>query len=168
MLLHTSTHNGCLGHSIPGRSPTPWGSTLDTAARSWILKVVLNSSGDTIDRTFAALADPTRRSMVERLARGPASVSDLAAPFALTLAAIMQHLSVLEAAGLVRSEKRGRVRTCELDTAGLTSVEQWVTVRRATWERRLDRLGVLLDGEPSTQVAPPRHPEHTDPSPKEH
>jgi DNA-binding transcriptional ArsR family regulator len=129
---------------------------------------VLNYSADTVDRTFAALADPTRRSMVERLAQGPASVSDLAAPFALTLAAIMQHLTVLEAAGLVRSEKRGRVRTCELDAEGLVDLDRWLAARRATWEQRLDRLGVLLDGEPPAQPVAPRHPEHTEPSPKEH
>jgi len=129
---------------------------------------VLKYSPDTIDGTFAALADPTRRAMVERLAHGPASVSDLAAPFAITLAAIMQHLSVLESAGLVRSEKRGRVRTCELSAEALEGVEAWVAARRDAWARRLDRLGALLDGDEPSPGGVQRHPEHTTPSPKEH
>ncbi|KQO99633.1 ArsR/SmtB family transcription factor [Leifsonia sp. Leaf264] len=99
-----------------------------------------------LDRAFLALADPTRRAIVERLTRGPASVSDLAAPFAFTLAAIMQHLKVLEQAGLVSSEKQGRVRTCSIESEALRSVEDWISERRTTWEHRLDRLGLLLDG----------------------
>jgi DNA-binding transcriptional ArsR family regulator len=93
---------------------------------------------------FQALADPTRRDMVERLSRGPASVSALAQPLAMSLPAVIQHLQVLEASGLVRSEKIGRVRTCRLEPAALGKAEQWIARRRAGWERRLDRLGDYL------------------------
>ena len=94
-----------------------------------------------LDLTFQALADPTRRGMVERLAQGPASVSELAQPFAMSLPAIVQHLAVLEAGGLVRSEKVGRVRTCRIEPAALSLAERWIDQRRAEWERRFDRLG---------------------------
>jgi DNA-binding transcriptional ArsR family regulator len=97
-----------------------------------------------LDRAFQALADPTRRAMVERLARGPASVSDLAKPLAMSLPAVMQHLAVLESSGLVRSEKIGRVRTCRVDPARLSLAERWINERRSEWERRLDRLGGYL------------------------
>jgi DNA-binding transcriptional ArsR family regulator len=97
-----------------------------------------------LDRVFQALADPTRRVMVERLSRGPASVSELAEPFDMSLPAIVQHLQVLEASGLIRSEKVGRVRTCQMDEATLGSAERWISERRALWERRLDRLGDYL------------------------
>lgn len=93
---------------------------------------------------FQALADPTRRGMVERLSRGPVSVSELAQPLAMSLSAVMQHLQVLEASGLVRSEKVGRVRTCRVEPRALRTVEDWVALRRAHWERRLDRLGAYL------------------------
>jgi DNA-binding transcriptional ArsR family regulator len=98
-----------------------------------------------LDRVFQALADPTRRVMVERLSRGPASVTELAEPFDMSLPSIVQHLQVLEASGLIRSEKVGRVRTCRIGEAALGSAERWITERRATWERRLDRLGQYLD-----------------------
>jgi DNA-binding transcriptional ArsR family regulator len=97
-----------------------------------------------LDLVFQALGDPTRRAMVERLSRGPASVSELARPQAMSLPAVMQHLQVLEASGLVRSEKVGRVRTCRIEPRALSSAEQWFTSRRASWERKLDRLGALL------------------------
>jgi DNA-binding transcriptional ArsR family regulator len=96
------------------------------------------------DRLFHALSDPHRRSMVERLTAGPASVSELAKPLPMTLAAVVQHLQVLEACGLVRSEKVGRVRTCRLEPAGLRAAEDWLREQRTTWERQLDRLGDLL------------------------
>ena len=108
-----------------------------------ILKQMLNQQ-PALDLLFQALADPARRGMVERLSRGPASVSDLAAPFAMSLPAVLQHLRVLEASGLVRSDKRGRVRTCRIEPAALRTAEQWIAERRAVWERRLDRLGELL------------------------
>ena len=97
-----------------------------------------------LDLMFQALADPARRSMVERLSRGPASVSQLAEPLAMSLPAVLQHLQVLEASGLVRSAKAGRVRTCRIQPAALRTAETWLTRRRAGWERRLDRLGEFL------------------------
>jgi DNA-binding transcriptional ArsR family regulator len=112
-----------------------------------ILKRVLNQSATPsapVDRLFHALADPTRRAMVERLSRGPASVSALARPLAMSLPAVLQHLQVLEASGLVRSAKVGRVRTCRIEPRALRTVEDWVAARRASWERRLDRLADYL------------------------
>jgi DNA-binding transcriptional ArsR family regulator len=97
-----------------------------------------------LDRVFHALADPSRRAIVDRLTRGPASVSELARPFRMTLAAVVQHVQVLEDSGVVRTEKVGRVRTCRIEPAALSSAEQWITRRRALWERRLDRLGEVL------------------------
>lgn len=99
---------------------------------------------ESLDGVFHALADPNRRAMVERLSRGPASVSQLAAPLSVSLPAVMQHLQILEASGLVTSAKVGRVRTCRLETAALTLVEQWIDERRRSWEQRFDRLGQLL------------------------
>jgi DNA-binding transcriptional ArsR family regulator len=97
-----------------------------------------------IDRVFHALRDPTRRAIVEKLSRGPLSVSRLAMPLDVTLAAVVQHLQVLEQSGLVHTEKVGRVRTCRIEPAGLSAAEQWIGDRRSAWERRLDRLGDLL------------------------
>jgi DNA-binding transcriptional ArsR family regulator len=99
-----------------------------------------------LDRVFHALADPNRRSIVERLSRGPASVSDLAEPLPVSLPAVVQHLHVLEESGLVRSRKVGRVRTCTIEVAALKPAERWMQQRRAGWERRLDRLGEYVDG----------------------
>jgi len=96
---------------------------------------------------FQALADPSRRSMVERLSRGSASVSELAAPLAMSMPAVMQHLAVLEASGIVRSTKIGRVRSCQLEPAALTAAEQWMSQQRLLWEQRLDRLGAMLAAE---------------------
>lgn len=107
------------------------------------LKQMLNQSAS-LDRLFHALADPSRRVMVERLSRGPASVSELAEPLPMSLPAAVQHLHVLEATGLVRSEKVGRVRTCRVEPAALRPVEVWIGERRTSWERRLDRLGGYL------------------------
>ena len=97
-----------------------------------------------LDLTFHALADPARRGMVDRLSRGPASVSELAKPLDMSLSAVVQHLQVLEASGLVRSEKVGRVRTCRIDPAALRTAEEWIARRRSIWERHLDRLGEYL------------------------
>jgi DNA-binding transcriptional ArsR family regulator len=105
---------------------------------------MLNQSSP-LDLAFQALADPTRRTMVERLTRGPASVSDLARPLSMSLPAVMQHLAVLEGSGLVVSEKIGRVRTCRIEPAALSLAEQWINARRTEWERRLDRLGDYLE-----------------------
>jgi DNA-binding transcriptional ArsR family regulator len=98
-----------------------------------------------LDQTFHALADPSRRSIVVRLSRGPASVSELARPLAMSLPAVVQHLDVLQKSGLVRSEKIGRVRTCRLEPAPMRSVEQWIAQHRVTWESRLDRLSDVLN-----------------------
>src|SRR5207248_5427154 len=97
-----------------------------------------------VDRVFHALSDPTRRAIIERLSEGPISVSRLATPLAITLAAVVQHLQILEESGLVHTEKAGRVRTCRIEPAGLSVAEQWIRDRRTVWERRLDRLGDLL------------------------
>jgi DNA-binding transcriptional ArsR family regulator len=98
-----------------------------------------------LDRTFHALSDPTRRAMVQQLARGPASVSELAKPLSISLPAVMQHLSVLETSGIVRTEKIGRVRTCRVEPKMLGIAERWIAERRESWERKLDRLGDYLD-----------------------
>src|SRR6516225_6251187 len=97
-----------------------------------------------IDRVFHALGDPTRRAIVERLSEGPLSVSRLAKPLEITVAAVVQHLQVLEKSGLVHTEKVGRVRTCRMEPRGLTAAEKWIADRRSLWERRFDRLGHLL------------------------
>ncbi|HVC53874.1 MAG TPA: metalloregulator ArsR/SmtB family transcription factor [Stellaceae bacterium] len=104
---------------------------------------MLNQSID-LDRLFHALADPARRAMVERLSRGPAPVSELARPLPMSLPSVMQHLGVLEGAGLVRSEKVGRVRTCAIEPRALSQAEQWINARRTEWGHRLDRLGDYL------------------------
>lgn len=109
-----------------------------------ILKHMLNQSG-ALDLAFQALADPTRRAMVERLSRGPASVSELAVPLTMSLPAVMQHLAVLEGAGLVQSQKIGRVRRCEINPEALSLAERWINERRSEWAQRLDRLGQYLD-----------------------
>jgi DNA-binding transcriptional ArsR family regulator len=93
---------------------------------------------------FHALGDPTRRSLVEALSTGAKSVSELAAPLDISLAAVVQHLSVLEKCGLVQTEKVGRVRTCRMDARGLNEVERWISQRRAEWNRHLDKLGEYL------------------------
>ncbi len=97
-----------------------------------------------VDRVFHALGDSTRRAIVEKLSAGPISVSRLAKPLAITLAAVVQHLQVLEKSGLVRTEKVGRVRTCSIEPQGLTVAERWIADRRSLWEKRFDRLGDLL------------------------
>jgi DNA-binding transcriptional ArsR family regulator len=98
----------------------------------------------TIDRVFHALGDPTRRVILEKLSEGPVSVSRLAEPLAMTLAAVVQHLQVLEESGLVETEKVGRVRTCRIRPTGFALAAQWIADRRSTWERQLDRLADLL------------------------
>ncbi len=108
---------------------------------------MLNQS-DSLDPLFHALADPTRRAIVERLSRGSASVSELAQPFAMSLPAVIQHLQVLETSSLVRSEKVGRIRTCRIEPGTLRTAEQWIIERRTNWERRLDRLSDYLAEHP--------------------
>jgi DNA-binding transcriptional ArsR family regulator len=100
-----------------------------------------------VDRVFQALGDSTRRAIVIRLSEGPVSVSQLAGPLGVSLAAIVQHLQVLEESGLVHTEKMGRVRTCRMDSTGLAAAERWIHERRSMWESKLDRLGAFLDSE---------------------
>jgi DNA-binding transcriptional ArsR family regulator len=111
---------------------------------------MLNQS-PSLDRVFQALADPTRRAIVERLTTGAAPVSELAKPLTMTLAAVVQHLQVLENCGLIVTQKVGRVRTCRVEPRTLRAAESWIAERRALWERRLDRLGEIL-AEPSRQA----------------
>jgi DNA-binding transcriptional ArsR family regulator len=117
-----------------------------------IVKSMLNQE-KRLDLVFQALAVPARRVMVERLSRGPASVTELAEPLNMSLPAVLQHLQVLEASGLVRSKKDGRVRTCRIEPMALQAGENWIAGRRANWERRLDRLAKHL-GEADDQ---PQH-----------
>jgi len=106
----------------------------------------------TIDRIFHALGDPTRRAIMEELGSGPSSVSRLAEPFGISLAAVVQHLQVLEECGLVQTEKVGRVRTCRIEPGGLEAAALWIAALRTPWERSLDRLGELL-AEPEAALA---------------
>ena len=115
---------------------------LDGPGGSLILKYMLNNE---LDKTFAALADPNRRAMVERLVSGPATVSELALPLPMSLSAVMLHLKVLEEAGLVTSHKQGRIRTCRIDPDRLSLAERWVGARRMMWEHSLDGLKAYLD-----------------------
>ncbi len=108
------------------------------------LKYMLDQTTD-LDRTFQALADKSRRTMVERLTLGPASVSELAEPLAMSLAAVVQHVQVLEACGVVKTKKVGRTRMCRIERAAMSAAEQWITDRRRGWEARLDRLGDVLN-----------------------
>ncbi|HXW88389.1 MAG TPA: metalloregulator ArsR/SmtB family transcription factor [Streptosporangiaceae bacterium] len=124
-------------------------------SRPVMLKNVLNYAPD-LDRVFHALADPGRRSMVERLSRGPASVSELGQPLDMSLAAVLQHVQLLEASGLIRTEKLGRTRTCTINPVALRSAESWISERRTLIERRLDRLGDYLA---DTADKPLSHPE---------
>ena len=105
------------------------------------------------DRVFHALADANRRAIIEHLTRGPATVSELARLLGVTVAATVQHLQVLQACELVRSEKTGRVRTCQIDPSGLRRAEEWLRLQRTTWEHRLDRLGDVL-GESAADHTP--------------
>jgi DNA-binding transcriptional ArsR family regulator len=114
-----------------------------------------------IDVVFHALSDANRRAMIDRLLDGPASVSELGRPLGISLPAVVQHLHILEAGGVVRSRKVGRVRTCEIEPRALSTAERWISERRATWEKRLDRLGGFLAEETdesghSTQSKKPR------------
>jgi len=108
-----------------------------------------------VNRVFHALSDATRRQMIERLSEGPVSASELAKPLGVSLAAVVQHLQLLEQCSLVRSEKIGRTRLCRMEPAGLRAVEKWITDRRASWERKFDRLGDLLAEDPPLPDADP-------------
>ena len=100
-----------------------------------------------VDYLFHALGDPTRRAILDALVEKPASVSKLAEPLEVTLTAVMQHLEILEKAGLVHTEKLGRVRTCRIESGGFRALEQWIRDHRTPWERKLDRLGEMLTEE---------------------
>jgi DNA-binding transcriptional ArsR family regulator len=119
-----------------------------------MLKHMLDYQED-LGRVFHALADPGRRLMVERLSQGPASVSELGRPLVMSLTAVVQHVQVLEASGLVCTQKAGRTRTCSINPAVLRSAESWIAERRALTERRLDRLGEYLAGHPGAGPAGP-------------
>ena len=108
----------------------------------------MKRSDSNVARVFHALGDSTRRAMLERLSSGPMSVSVLAEPFDMSLAAVVQHLQILQKAGLVKTEKVGRVRSCRVEASGLHAAEEWLSARRPEWDRRLDRLELFLD-EPS-------------------
>jgi len=99
----------------------------------------------TLDRTFSALSDPTRRSILERLGRGPATISDLAEPFGLTLNGVRKHVRILEDADLVMTEKVGRARECQLGPAELRDATEWIEAYRRSWEGRLDRFEVYVE-----------------------
>jgi DNA-binding transcriptional ArsR family regulator len=105
---------------------------------------------DSLDPLFRALADPARRAMLARLAQGPSPVGELARPLAMSLPSVMQHIGVLEEAGLIRSAKHGRVRTCTLEPARLAEAEAWLGTRRREWEGRLDRLAAWLEANDDT------------------
>jgi DNA-binding transcriptional ArsR family regulator len=120
-----------------------------------MVKSMLNH--EAVHRVFHALGDPTRRAIVERLSRGPSSVSELSRPLEITLAAVVQHLQVVEESGLVRTEKVGRVRSCHIQHRGLELAERWLAERRGVWQQRFDRLGELL-AEPEAAAAPARKP----------
>ena len=111
-----------------------------------------------LDQVFQALADPTRRLVVEQLGSGSASTSQLAEPFSMALPSFIQHLSVLERAGLVTSTKRGRVRTYELVPAALGIADGWLAEQRRLWERRLDQLDDLLNTLPADPSHEMEHP----------
>jgi len=101
-----------------------------------------NTTG--LDQVFQALADPTRRRVVQRLGRGPATVGELAQPFAMALPSFMKHLGILERSGLIRSRKQGRIRTCTLEHKRLAAAERWFAEQRAAWESRYQNLDALL------------------------
>jgi DNA-binding transcriptional ArsR family regulator len=113
-----------------------------------ILRRMPNQS-KAMDRVFHALADASRRSVVQRLSRAPATVSELADPLRMALPSVMQHLRVLEESGLIRTEKVGRVRTCHIELKALTAAEQWIAAQRTMWDQRLDRLGALFAADKS-------------------
>ena len=98
-----------------------------------------------LDLAFQALSDPTRRGILARLSRGPVSVGEIAQPLSMSLPAVLQHLKLLEASGLVRSEKKGRVRTCRIDAPALAAAESWIAEQRKSWEARLDRLEQYIE-----------------------
>ena len=118
----------------------------------------------TLDRVFQALSDPSRRAIVDRLSRGDASVSELAKPLAMSLAAVVQHIQLLEASGLIQTHKTGRVRSCHLDREVLSRAETWLSQRRAMWEDNLDRLGEVLARQKAERARAAAHSTKTIPA----
>ena len=140
--------------SPPAGLPNGKVKRIDSKGRQLLLNIMLNQQPN-LDLMFQALADPTRRAMIDRLSRGPASVSELAKPFDMSLPAVVQHLQALENSGLVTSQKVGRVRTVQIQPDTLSLAEQWINDRRTAWARRLDRLGDFLAetaDEPETET----------------
>jgi DNA-binding transcriptional ArsR family regulator len=133
-------------HDPRDGTPRHLSQHLTIGAPNPILNPMLNDAD--ADRAFHALGDPNRRWILTHLSRSPSSASRMAAPLGISMAAVVQHLQVLEESGLVRSEKEGRVRVCRLDPGGIRSIERWLSERRQLWERRLDRLGSVLDEDP--------------------
>jgi DNA-binding transcriptional ArsR family regulator len=107
-----------------------------------------------LDRTFGALSDPTRREILERLAEGPASISELTRPAGMSMPGLLKHVRILEQAQLVTTEKQGRVRQCRLDPGHLDDAERWIQASRRRWERRLDRLGSYLERQADQEGTP--------------
>jgi DNA-binding transcriptional ArsR family regulator len=105
-----------------------------------------------LDRMFAALSDPTRRDILERLASGPASISALARPIGISLPGVMKHVRILEAADLVTTRKLGRTRECRLGPEQMTDATQWIELYRRHWDRRLDRLEATIDRKKRTST----------------
>ncbi len=112
----------------------------------------MENNRSSLDAAFHALADPTRRAVVGRLTKGPAAVTELAAPFAMGLPSFMKHLRVLEQDGLISSEKIGRVRTCRVNTAHLTAAETWLSEQREVWQARTDRLADYVETQMSRKI----------------
>jgi len=130
-MLRCSTHKPFLPHGLTRGRPA---STLNRMVQS-----------QTLDRTFSALSDPRRRDILERLSFGPASISELALPLAISLPGVMKHIRILEGAGLVTTEKKGRTRECRLEPGDMDEVSRWIEVYRLQWERRFDRLGQIVE-----------------------
>lgn len=107
----------------------------------------MTPSASRMDKIFHALGDPTRRALIERLSNGPVPASSLIKPLKISLAAVVQHLQVLEDSGLAKTKKLGRTRVCEVEPQGFAMVEQWIANRRALWEKRYDKLGQLLNAD---------------------
>ncbi|OOB89235.1 ArsR/SmtB family transcription factor [Rathayibacter sp. VKM Ac-2630] len=118
--------------------------------------------GDVLDTAFRALADPTRRAVVSRLRRGPATVGELAEPFPMALTSFLKHLRVLEQGGWIRTAKQGRVRTCRLDPAAFAAVEDWLAEQRSEWEQRTDRLERVASGHADPERRRPTTPRKSD------
>jgi DNA-binding transcriptional ArsR family regulator len=153
MLIAARAVLGVAGATLSPRTPTLISTMSDQKLKSLLdfavplakVKCMLKHEVEAADRVFHALADANRRVVIARLTRGPATVSELAAQLGVTVAATVQHLRVLQDSELVRSEKVGRVRTCQIDPAGLRNAEAWLQRQRTAWEHRLDRLGAVLD-----------------------